>query len=55
MVDIVSYEEVEAIKRNVDRYMKSNKPGNMKKLSNNLHVMLQWLNPNRVFGNGFLS
>lgn len=43
------YEEIESIKKNVDLYRKLNKQLSVNKLSRNLHIMLQWLNPKRMF------
>ena len=43
----MSYEEIETMKKNVDEYMKINNQLSLKKLSDNLYIMLQWLNPKR--------
>ena len=43
------YEEIETIIKNVDLYMKLNKQLSVNKLSRNLHIMLPWLNPKRMF------
>ena len=49
------YEEIESLKKNVDLYTKLNKQLSVNELSRNLHIMLQWLNPKRMFVSWIVS